>query len=58
MFERQPKASTGLNSKVHLLHKANTLRLEEVAISSMHRNQHRRVKQNLKKKSNFFQTKE
>lgn len=49
MFERQPKASTGLNSKVHLLYKANTSRLEEVAISSMHRNQHRRVKQKKKK---------
>ena len=56
-FEREPRAQTGLNSKIHFLHNTTTSKLGEVVVLPNARNQHRESRK-MKKQRNIFQMRE
>lgn len=55
--EREPRAQTGLNSKIHFLHNTTTSKLGEVVVLPNARNQHRESRK-MKKQRNIFQMRE
>lgn len=56
-FEREPRAQTSLNSKIHFLPNTTTSKLGEVVVLSNDRNQHRESRK-MKKQRNILQTRE
>ena len=56
-FKREPRAQTGLNSKIHFLRNTTTSKLGEVVVLSNARNQYRESRK-MKKQRNIFQMRE